>query len=143
VDRKGNAFIGRRCTEKVNTTYRYMQADMYNLYPAIGSVNALRSNYNFAMLPGVENTFGSCAMKIDSRRAEPPETARGAIARVYLYMQTVYPRYSMSRQQQQLMGAWDRMHPVDAWECERTRRIEEIQGNVNEVVKSRCETEGF
>ncbi|MCP4987376.1 MAG: hypothetical protein GY928_15370 [Colwellia sp.] len=48
----------------------------FNLYPAIGAVNALRSNHNFAMLPSAKSDFGSCAMKIDNRKAEPPEAAR-------------------------------------------------------------------
>jgi len=42
VNSKGKSFKGRRCAEKVNKEYRYMQADMFNLYPAIGAVNALR-----------------------------------------------------------------------------------------------------
>jgi deoxyribonuclease-1 len=79
-----------------------MQADMFNLYPAIGAVNALRSNYNFTMLPAVKSDFGSCAMKIENRKAEPPE-----IARTYLYMEGAYKRYSMSKSQHQLMNAWD------------------------------------
>jgi len=59
---------------------------MHNLAPAIGAVNALRSNYEFTMLPGVRPTFGTCEMKIEGRKVEPPETARGIIARTYLYM---------------------------------------------------------
>jgi deoxyribonuclease-1 len=54
---KGKAFKGRKCAEKVDTEYRYMQADMFNLYPAIGAVNALRSNYNFTMLPSEKVTL--------------------------------------------------------------------------------------
>ena len=138
VNSKGKAFKGRRCAEKVNLEYRYMQADMFNLFPAIGAVNALRRNYNFAMQPGEESDFGSCAMKIENRKAEPPKAARGKIARAYLYMESNYHRYSMSRQQRQLMNAWDKMYPVDAWECERTKKIMALQKGENEVVKSRC-----
>ena len=87
VDRKGKAFKGRACAEKVNADYRRMQADMYNLYPAIGSVNAVRSNKNFQMLgPDVPSAFGSCPMKISGNKVEPPERARGQIARSSLYM---------------------------------------------------------
>ena len=35
VNNKGQSFKGRRCAEKVNMEYRYMQADMFNLFPAI------------------------------------------------------------------------------------------------------------
>ena len=144
VDNRGKAFKGRKCAEKVNKDYRYMQADMYNLYPAIGAVNALRQNYNFQMLPGEEPDFGSCGMKIADRRAEPPIRARGQIARTYKYMADAYaPRYRMSRQQTQLMDAWDKMYPVDAWECTRARRIERLQGNENPFVKERCQEAGL
>ena len=143
VNSKGKSFKGRRCAEKINTEYRYMQADMFNLYPAIGAVNALRSNYNFTMLPAAQSDFGSCAMKIDNRKAEPPEMARGRIARTYLYMESTYKRYSMSRAQRQLMNAWDKMYPVDNWECSRAKKISDLQKNPNEVVESRCVAKGI
>ncbi|AGH81005.1 endonuclease-1 [Psychromonas sp. CNPT3] len=37
----------------------------------------------------------------------------------------------MSRQQKQLMTAWDKMYPVDAWECLRTEAIAKLQGDEN------------
>ncbi len=143
VTSKGKAYKGRRCAEKINAEYRYMQADMYNLYPAIGSVNASRSNYNFVMLGNVQNSFGSCAMKIEKRKVEPPVQSRGVIARAYLYMDTIYPSYKMSRQQRQLMTAWHKIYPVNAWECERAKRIQKIQGNNNQIVQQSCLAAGL
>ena len=144
VDNKGKAFKGRKCAEKANAASRYMQADLYNLYPAIGAVNAMRSNYRYSMLPGSPATFGTCSMKIDGRRAEPPEAARGTIARTVLYMADAYQGvYRLSNQDRRLMEAWDRQYPVDAWECTRARRIEAIQGNPNERVKEACSRAGL
>jgi deoxyribonuclease-1 len=143
INSKGKSFKGRKCAEKVNLEYRYMQADMYNLYPAIGAVNALRSNYNFTMLPSANSSFGSCNMKIENRKAEPPENSRGRIARTYLYMEQTYKRYSMSKQQRQLMNAWDKTYPVNKWECTRANKIAKIQGNENMVVKSRCKAKSL
>lgn len=144
VDNRGKAYKGRRCAEKASAEFRFMQADLYNLYPAIGAVNALRSNYRYSMLPGVAPTFGSCAMKVADRRAEPPEAARGTIARTVLYMADAYAgRYRLSQQDRRLMESWDRMYPVDAWECERADRIRKIQGNVNERVSSACRAAGL
>lgn len=114
-----------------------------SLYPAIGAVNALRSNYNFTMLPGVNSNFGSCAMKIDNRKAEPPEIARGQIARTYIYMEGAHKRYSMSKAQRQLMAAWDKMYPVDAWECSIAKKVSSLQNSQNDVVQSRCEAAVF
>ncbi|MGE6568157.1 endonuclease [Shewanella vesiculosa] len=138
VDSKGKAFKGRKCAEKMNTEYRYMQADMHNLFPAIGAVNALRSNYNFTMLPSVKSDFGSCDMRIDHKKSQPPESSRGTIARTYIYMEQSYPKYKMSKQQRQLMAAWDKQYPVSKWECKRAKRIEKLQGNANEEVNSSC-----
>lgn len=138
VDNKGKSFKGRKCAEKVNLEFRYMQSDMYILFPAIGSVNAMRSNYNFVAYLDVKTEFGSCDMPISDNKAVPPERARGQIARTYLYMHETYSRYKMSKQQRQLMNAWDKMYPVSEWECIRSKRIEKIQGNKNSIMESRC-----
>lgn len=60
--RKINAFL---------VTYRF----------SLIQVNALRSNYNFTMLPSAKSDFGSCDMRIDDRKAQPPLAARGDMAR--------------------------------------------------------------
>jgi deoxyribonuclease-1 len=138
VDSKGKSFKGRKCASKMNNEYRLMQSDMYNLFPAIGAVNAMRSNYNFVAQVDTKSGFGSCDMKIGNRKAEPPIEARGRIARTYLYMDSTYKRYSMSKSQKQLMNAWDRMYPVSAWECERAKRIESIQMNSNSIMIDKC-----
>ena len=142
VDSKGKPFKGRKCAEKINKDFQLMQADMYNLYPAIGAVNAIRSNFNYAELPNEPVSFGSCPMKIAGQKAEPPAYTKGTIARTYLYFEEEYPQYRMSDAMQKMMTAWDKMYPVDAWECERARRIEKLQGNTNRFVKEACEKEG-
>jgi len=95
------------------------------------------------MLPAAKSDFGSCDMKIVNRKAGPPEAARGRIARTYLYMEGAYKRYSMNKSQRQLMNAWDKMYPVDAWECERAKKIIKLQKNENEITKSRCDIKGL
>lgn len=117
---------------------------MYNLYPAIGAVNALRSNFNFIELPKeTPNIFGSCAMKIDGKKVEPPAKSRGVIARTYFYMEQEYPRFKISKQMKQLLTVWDKQHPVTEWECMRAKRIEKIQGNPNKIVDERCKEAGY
>tara|TARA_R110002033_G_scaffold135713_4_gene175356 strand:+ start:48879 stop:49619 length:741 start_codon:yes stop_codon:yes gene_type:complete len=138
VDSKGKAFKGRNCAEKMNQEYRFMAADMFNLKASIGSVNAARSNYNFAMLPTTPSSFGSCDFRIENRKVQPPESARGEIARTYIYMDASYPKFSMSKSQVQLMGAWHKQFPVTANECLRAKRITKIQGNHNLIVEESC-----
>ncbi len=134
----GEKYKGRRCAEKASKEYAYMQADMYNLYPAIGAVNALRSNYDFCILDNAKSDFGMCLMKIDQKRAEPPCEARGKIARAYLYMDNAYEKYSMDEAQHALMHLWHSTYPVTQDECTRTKNIEQIQGNENIYVKEQC-----
>jgi deoxyribonuclease I len=139
VRNNGKAFKGRNCARKVAIPFRYMESDVYNLVPAVGEINGLRSNYSFAMIPGEKRAFGKCDMEIENRKAEPPPDKRGNIARTYFYMDWAYPgRGIISKKNQKLFKAWDKEDPVDAWECERFRRIEGIQGNENPFVKRAC-----
>lgn len=111
-----------------------MASDMYNLFPASGSVNALMSNYNFAMLG---NNVQS-DMRIDKKKAQPPKEARGRIARAYLYMENAYSRYKMSSSQRKLMQAWHKTYPASQWECERATIIKEIQSNTHFIYEKVC-----
>jgi deoxyribonuclease-1 len=139
VDNRGKSFKGRKCAEKVNLEYRKMQADMYNLYPAVGEVNGLRSNYSMAMIPGNQYRFGECKTKIEDQKIEPRPAVRGEIARTYFYMERAYPGHGIiSGKNEKLFQAWDKADPVDEWECERASRIAKIQGNVNLVVDQAC-----
>lgn len=140
IDNKGKAFKGRKCAEKTNIQYRLMQADMYNLVAVIGSVNASRLNYNFTELPNnIENTFGSCEMKIHNRKVEPPNHTKGFIARTYFYMENAYKNYKISNSMRKTLEVWDKKYPVTKWECIRANRIEKLQGNTNYILKYRCE----
>jgi deoxyribonuclease-1 len=144
IDSKGKPFKGRNCAGKVNTLFRLMESDMYNLRPAIGEVNGLRSNYSFTMIEGEPRDFGDCNMEIKRSKAEPPEHRFGDIARTYMYMESAYPGHGIIfAKNQKLFAAWDTMDPVDEWECERNRKIEVIQQNVNLVVKKACEEVGL
>ncbi len=109
-----------------------MEADLHNLAPAIGEVNADRSNYNFGMLPSTPPQHGACPVKIDFklRTIEPKDAIKGQVARVYFYMHDRYD-LSMSRQQQQLLMAWHKQFPVSAWEKERDQRIAQRMGHAN------------
>jgi deoxyribonuclease-1 len=112
---------------------------MYNLFPSIGAVNAMRSNYNFVERLDEGYSFGSCKVIIGSKKAQPTNESKGRIARTYLYMQDAYPRYKMGRPQTKLMEAWDKQYSASPWECIRYERIKAIQGNENNIMKVRCE----
>lgn len=138
INKKGKRYKARRCA-KTNKTFRRMEADLYNLVPAIGEVNGNRSNYSMAMIPGEVRKYGDCDVEIEGRQVEPRPAIRGDIARIYMYMDTAYPGHGViSRKNKKLFAAWDKLDPVDEWECVRARLIEKIQGNENPFIKSRC-----
>ncbi len=144
VDTRGRSFSGRNCARKVSHSFRYMEADMHNLVPAIGEVNATRSNYDMAMIAGERREFGRCDLEIADRKVEPRADIRGDIARIYLYMDAAYPgRGIISHENRKLLQSWDAEDPVDAWECERARRIERVQGNPNVRVNRACRAAGL
>ena len=127
----------KNCTK--DSFYNVMETDLHNLQPAIGEVNYDRSNFRFEQWNGQGGLYGQCQMKIDfkDRAAEPPERARGAIARTYFYMRDRY-RLRVSKQQTELFRVWDMLYPATPWECERNRRILKVQGNDNPYVTENC-----
>jgi deoxyribonuclease-1 len=136
VKGSGKTVSGRECCQKVDPVFEAAHNDLFNLVPAVGEVNGRRSDFNWGMIPGEPRVFGTCNFEVDSsiRRAEPPETVQGDIARVMFYMADTYG-FNLSRQDQQLYTAWSRQDPPDAWEVERARRIAAIQGKGNRFVE--------
>lgn len=108
---------------------------MHNLSPAVGEVNGDRSNFQFGVLPSTRPQYGACSTRTDfkQRITEPRDEVKGQVARIYFYMHDRYG-LSMSRQQQQLLMAWNKMYPVSDWERERDRRIARSMGYHNPFV---------
>ncbi len=122
---------GRKACKK-NKRFKQMEGDMHNLQPAIGELNADRSNYRFSMLEGEPRKYGQCDFEVNfkGRKAEPPPNVRGDIARTYFYMAKQYG-LRLSKQQKRLFNAWDKTDPVDNWERKRNSLIYSLQGNKN------------
>jgi deoxyribonuclease-1 len=136
---------GRKHCVDDDPVFRAMEADLFNLYPSVGEVNGDRSNFNYGMASGVAPQYGQCKTKVDfdQRAAEPRDEVKGLVARTTFYM---FDRYnlSMSRQQQQLLMAWDKQYPVTAWETKRNKRIAAIMGHANPFVTGeRSWTSGY
>lgn len=126
---------GRANCVKTDPVFRAMEANMFNLVPSVGEVNADRSNYRFGMLPSTAPKHGQCDFRVDfsQRVVQPRPEVRGEISRIYFY---IHDRYNlrMSSQQEQLMMAWDRQYPVTAWERRRNEHIAQTMGHVNPFV---------
>ncbi len=118
-----------------------MEGDLYNLYPEIGELNGLRSNFSMAALTlsSESKTFGGCEAMIVGRKFQPADAAKGVVARTYLYMDGAYPKRGIvSEKNRPLFLAWDKKFPPAAWECKRAKAISLIQKNVNPVLAARC-----
>lgn len=132
VKKNGKKFKGRKCAKKTSREFRLMEADLYNLLPAIGEVNGYRSNYSMAMIPGEPREFGKCDVEISDNKIEPRPEIRGNIARIYMYMDHAYPNKGIiSNKNKKLIEAWHKMDPIDAEEIALSQKIEQIQGNKN------------
>jgi len=136
---------GREYCVDEDPVFRAMEADLFNLYPSVGEVNGDRSNFNYGMASAVSPQYGQCKTKVDfdQRTAEPRDEVKGLVARTTFYMFDRY-KLSMSRQQQQLLMAWDKQFPVTPWEKERDRRIATVMGHSNPfVTRQRTWTPGY
>lgn len=83
---------GRACCVKVDPEFKQIEADLHNLMPAVGELNGNRSNLPYGMVPGETRAYGACNFEIGGtpRRAEPPPSIRGDVARVWFYMSQTY-----------------------------------------------------
>lgn len=134
--RSGRPYKGRSCAERTSKLFKLMQADMYNLQPAIGEVNGDRSDADVAVLEGEPREYGRCDFEVRGGLVEPGDKVRGDVARTYFYMEWAYPGLELiSAQQRELLERWSKQDPVDDWERERARRIQKIQGNANPFIK--------
>lgn len=126
---------GRSNCSRNDPDFRMMESDLHNLSPAVGEVNADRSNYTFAELPHVEPVYGACDFRVDtqSRQADPPDSVKGKIARIYFYMHDRYD-LPMSQEKQITLVRWDEQFPPTDWERERDRRIAQRMGHSNPFV---------
>jgi deoxyribonuclease-1 len=121
----------RKYCQANDIDYRNAHNDLMNLVPAVGQLNALRSNKPFAekVSGKKEQTFrgNGKVFLITSRVAIPDKSIRGDIARVAFYMGETYG-VTYSRRQLELFKKWDKEDLVSQNEINRKQRIFKIQG---------------
>ena len=127
---------GRKCCRKqgVDDEFRRMEADLHNLVPAVGELNADRSNFQFGDIAGEERKYGACNLEVSTaaKTAEAPEERRGEIARAYLYMNAVWGM-AITPAEKTRFEAWHANDPPSGWEIVRDFRIEAAQGNSTRI----------
>lgn len=131
TDKNGKTFKGRKCCQKIDSAYREVESELYNLWPAVGLVNGARSNYRFSPLPQKSGFYG-CEIEIDSklRKVDPPLRAKGTVARANLFMAHRY-KINLSASQRKLFEAWNKKFPADAREKRWAQAVSNIEGYQN------------
>ena len=121
---------GGRKACKSDPTFAKMEADMHNLVPSIGELNADRSNFRYAQEEKNMkfDQYGKCRIYVDfkNKRAYPRDEIKGDIARAYLYMSKTY-HINLSKYEKRLMQVWDKLDPIGEWEIEKDKLIEKYQ----------------
>lgn len=136
--RHGYAYHGRKCCEKIDKKFKKIEAELYNLWPAVGLINALRSNRPFSVLNKHQLTYG-CSITIQKHSVEPADYAKGTIARAYLFMSYKYT-IKLSESQRKLFESWDQQFPPSQWEKAWAKKIAYIEGYSNPwILRPRAE----
>ena len=122
---------------RADETFKAMEGDPFNLHPALGTLNAHRSDYRYGEVQGEPREFGRCDFEMSApgsgRFIEPPEDFKGDAARVYFYFEARYG-HRIGRSQRRLFEAWDKQDPVSEWERTRARMIFERTGMKNSIL---------
>lgn len=131
LNAKEQKISARKLCQLEDSEYRDAHNDLVNLRPAVGTINAARSNKPFAeSISGTKETTyngNGKRMIISSRVAIPDASLRGDIARVALYMQKTYGA-TYSKRQLSLFKKWDAEDPESEEEKALANRINSIQG---------------
>ncbi len=129
---------GRKCASKV---FAHMEADLWNLWPAAGELNADRSNYSFTELTGSRDQYGKCDFKVEDRKVAPRQSVKALIAYTYMYFQKTYAPYLktnyISGKNEKLFDAWTKL-PLTKEQCRWAQEVSELQENQNEDLLKAC-----
>ena len=137
VKSNGKLLSGRDCCQKVNPLFKDAHNDLVNLTPAIGEVNADRSNHRYGYVDGEPRKYGQCDFEFENNVAEPSVTVRGDIARIQLHMLKTYGKalgFHFTDKRLLMLQHWAGQDPVTDWELIRNRRICAAQGVGNTLI---------
>jgi len=123
--------------------FKEAEGDLFNLVPAIGELNGDRSSLLYGEDEEEERIYGQCDFEIINVRdttgnalklAEPNETIRGDLARIWFYMEQRYG-VEIPLENQATLVHWNIQDPVDVSECDRTKVIAAEMGWDNPFVR--------
>jgi deoxyribonuclease-1 len=110
-----------------------MEAELHNLVPSVGELNADRSSLPYGDVPGEPRAYGDCDFEVADGMVEPASGVRGDLARIYLAMDLWYD-IGLTSEERAQFEAWSEADPPDMWEDERNERIQAVEGVGNSFV---------
>ncbi len=118
-----------------NKSFRDIETDLHNIWPARKDVNTARRSYRPAIIKGEHYKFPRCDFEIDEskRVMEPRPAVRGEISRSMFYMNDRYDLY-LKPELVRLLKKWNRQDPPSSEERRRNEMIESLQGNRNQFI---------
>lgn len=120
--------------------YRFAEADLHNLRPAIGNINSSRQDTSLGEIPGEQRRFQEYCPDYertsgDSAVVEPRDAVKGDMARSLLYMLNAYGLGLPDDMELQMLLKWHASDPPDDAERARNAAIARIQGNRNPYIR--------
>ena len=122
----GGLLSGRACCRRVDPVFQAMEGDLNNLWPAVGELNADRSDKEPLELEGEPREYGKCDFETSSDFFEPAPSTRGAVARAYLYFWQTWGMELTDAERTRFME-WNLADPPTDWELERDGRVRMVQ----------------
>ncbi len=127
----------RKECRRLSPRFNLMEADLHNMYPTVTTVNSARGSYIFTELDG-EYITESCPLEMGDRAVEPPEYAKGKVARAILYMTHEYninlDKATNSPGFERDLLNWHCAHPPTPTEIIRNDQIFNLQRTSNPFV---------
>lgn len=127
--------LSRKDCLKVSKGFKELEANLHNLVPSVGSLNAVRSNLSFAEIEGEPREWGKCDFEKEYRKVEPQDSVKGDIARIYFYLEKQYPYVGViSGKNRKLFEAWNKLDPISEQEKKINCLKAKYQGHANPFV---------
>jgi hypothetical protein len=120
-----------------------MRSDLHHLLPTFIGPNGIRSNLPFGEVTGKPEYSNKAGAKMGAGVFEPPNSAKGRVARAVLYFYMRYYDRNIRRgdfglgffaKRLDMFLRWNRQHPPDPDEVRRNGSVEAFQGNRNPFV---------
>jgi hypothetical protein len=120
-----------------------MRSDLHHLLPTFVHPNGLRGHLPFGEVRGTPEYSNDAGAKIGQGVFEPPNAAKGKVARALLYFYVRYHDKNITQgefddrfwnDKLEMLLRWNRTFPPDANEKDRNNWIESYQGNRNPFI---------